>query len=305
MPNKVRKNWVGVASVAELFLYFDEEYVTAAYHFFLGRDPDPEGFGNYLEQIRSGTPRHQIASTMSMSPEAQRRRGVTLNASGQNSGSSGEEVLAFPETLRGLCLLNDRAFIDAAYQMVLGREPDVDGMSNYLIQLRSGKSKQGLLSDIVHSPEFRKRKQLNLSLLKEHKGSTIGVNVEPQAIEHAMVGLICDLEKAANRYGLGQLPIIGWLFRFLFDVEGEREIEKRFRRLENQIYLLGSKELSEIEERVSPAQFYQSKMAVKLEKTSQRIDEFDSPDIRPSVTILRSAALKLRTLNTRKVTTRA
>ena len=63
-----------------------------------------------------------------------------------------------PTTLEGLTALRDRAFVEAAYRLVLGRDADAGGLADGIHQLRSGTlDKVDILGDLRRSPEGRAR----------------------------------------------------------------------------------------------------------------------------------------------------
>jgi hypothetical protein len=111
--------------------------------------------------------------------------------------------------LSQLLALHDQAFIHAAYQKLLGRHPDPEGLSYYLGRLRNGIPKMQILT------------QLRLST--ESKAHTIDLP---------------GLDVAIQRYQRGQLPLIGWLFRQIYGTEGNTAIERKLRSIENKIVLL-------------------------------------------------------------------
>jgi FkbM family methyltransferase len=57
--------------------------------------------------------------------------------------------------LRDLTRFNDRAFVEAAYQALLCRAPDPDGMTFYLNRLRAGMGKELILGEIASSRECK------------------------------------------------------------------------------------------------------------------------------------------------------
>lgn len=144
-----------VRSVAELFEQDDEQFVRSAYHSILGRAPDPEGLGNYVELIRTGIPKQQIVIALSKSPEAStsKKELLRIDAEQDDMGGARAYTVSFDE----LILLQDRRFIHAAYLRILGREADKEGMSIYLTQLRCGLSKIAILGHIEDSKESRDR----------------------------------------------------------------------------------------------------------------------------------------------------
>jgi hypothetical protein len=51
----------------------------------------------------------------------------------------------------------DGSFIFSAYQTILGRDPDPEGFSHYLLHLRRGKSKIQIFAELLQSAEYRAR----------------------------------------------------------------------------------------------------------------------------------------------------
>jgi hypothetical protein len=101
-----------------------------------------------------------------------------------------------PMSLPGLLSLQNEDFVEAAYEAVLGREADPAGRAYYVARLRTGYSK--------------------FSVLHQLRGSG----------ESSQTTAIPGLSRALLRYRLGRLPLIGWLFRKLFKVEGETVKER-------------------------------------------------------------------------------
>jgi SAM-dependent methyltransferase len=63
-----------------------------------------------------------------------------------------------PATLEALTALRDRAFVQAAYRVLLGREVDPSGLASFVQQLRSGAlDKVDILGDLRRSPEGQQR----------------------------------------------------------------------------------------------------------------------------------------------------
>lgn len=100
-----------------------------------------------------------------------------------------------PSLARLLSLQNEE-FVEAAYEAVLGRDPDTEGHAYYLARLRSGYSKLSVLFQLRGSGESRHRPD------------------------------VPGLSRTLARYRLGRLPLIGWLFRRLLRVEGETVPER-------------------------------------------------------------------------------
>ena len=111
--------------------------------------------------------------------------GAEPEASRQTPGPPAPPPL--PTTLAALTALRDRHFIEAAYRVLLGRDPDPAGLANFLHQLRAGAvSKVDILGDLRYSPEGQQR----------------GVEIEGLKRRYA-------LRRLGRRRG------IGWPFRWL------------------------------------------------------------------------------------------
>ncbi|GAC1609327.1 MAG: hypothetical protein NVS3B3_15680 [Aquirhabdus sp.] len=115
------------------------------------------------------------------------------------AASSIEELLAY----------HDLQFVCCAYQTILGRAPDPDGQRYYLGRMRTGIAKIQLLKQLRYSPEGR-------------------------AYACALPGLDVQI----RRYQIGQLPLVGWIYRLVSGVEGARPGECKLRGIENQLLLL-------------------------------------------------------------------
>jgi len=113
-------------------------------------------------------------------------------------------------TLAALLACHDQHFIRCAYQTLLNRAPDPEGLGYYLARLRLGFSKIQILA------------QLRLSS-------------EGQA--HA--AQVSGLDAAIKNHQQGRYPLIGWVFRRINGWEGNHPTERKLRGIENQIFLLG------------------------------------------------------------------
>jgi hypothetical protein len=102
--------------------------------------------------------------------------------------------------LRTLLQHNDRRFVQCAYLTLLKREPDPNGFSFYVRQLRDGAPKMQVLSEIYSSDEAR----------------VTGADLP-------------GLRRAIRRQKLIRLPLIRILAKALFDAEGGSVFETRLR----------------------------------------------------------------------------
>jgi len=116
---------------------------------------------------------------------------------------------AIAATLDELLTRHDQAFVHCAYQTLLGRDPDADGLNYYLARLRSGIPKIQILGQLRRSEE----------------GRDYAANLP-------------RLDAAIRRYRWAHKAIIGWLVRLFVRVEGNNATERELRGLEGQIFLL-------------------------------------------------------------------
>lgn len=112
-------------------------------------------------------------------------------------------------TLNELLASNGQQFVRSAFQTILGREPDPEGLAYYLTRLRAGYSK------------MRTVQQLRMSK-------------EGYANEARLPGL----DAAISRYRRGHYIAIGWLFRLIDGTESNHPIERKLRAIENNFFLL-------------------------------------------------------------------
>lgn len=150
-----------------------------------------------------------------------------------NSASSEQAVKQFPElphpqilateftmppsaqattpitTVNELLVFQDQQFICHAFQTVLGRAPDAEGMNYYLGRIRAGYTKMSILMQLCLSNEGR-----------------------------AYAPNLRGLDSAIQRYQREKYPLIGWLFRKFYGAESNHPIERKLRAIEQQIFLI-------------------------------------------------------------------
>ncbi|HSW07419.1 DUF4214 domain-containing protein [Aquabacterium sp.] len=136
------------------------DFVEAAYAYALGRAADPSGLRNYLHSLHSGAPKERILGELQASEEGRAyaaRRGLPVRA-GAPAPVRAERRTAPPAvTLDALLALKDADFIDQAYQLLLGREADGEGSTNYLAELRQGTPRVVVLARLRDSAEGKAR----------------------------------------------------------------------------------------------------------------------------------------------------
>lgn len=164
-------------------------------------------------------------------------------------------------TLDELLSYHDQQFVRCAYQTLLGREPDHEGLGYYLGRLRTGFSKMQILA------------QLRLS----KEGETYVANLP-------------GLSTAIQRYQRGQSPLVGWLFRLIEGTESNHPVERKLRAIEHQIVLLNNESnhrFNQMEETVSvlhqlAVQQTQSVVAVLSEMHQINTDAVTRAPVNPS-----------------------
>ena len=114
-------------------------------------------------------------------------------------------------TLAELLACHDQQFVVNAYQTLLGRAPDSEGLGYYLGRLRTGFSKIQILA------------QLRLS----NEGKKYTANVQ-------------GLDTAIRQHQQGQYPLIGWLFRQFNGSKEHRSTDQTLRSIENKIFMLSN-----------------------------------------------------------------
>jgi hypothetical protein len=112
---------------------------------------------------------------------------------------------------------HDQQFVNAAYKLLLAREPDPEGLRYYLSRLRCGYAKTHLLTQLSVSKEAK-------AYAKAHK--------------KAGLASLPGLPKAIKNYRRGQYLLIGGLFRWLNGAESNHPSDRKLRAIEQQIFLL-------------------------------------------------------------------
>src|SRR5262245_1141399 len=69
----------------------------------------------------------------------------------------------------GIALQSDSAFIEAAFREILGRNPDLDGLTHYRRVLREGVGRTAVLLELMRSDEFRAKLKPAASTLPDLK----------------------------------------------------------------------------------------------------------------------------------------
>lgn len=163
--------------VNDLLAFDDEVFVRLAFQRLLGRDPDLSALGDYLRRLRGGQDRRDIVRELARSEEAH-RHGRVLPGVEEDAGpaddlgrlenavgrikrylipSSGALPPYHPmgsiHHVDDLLQLNDVAFVDMSYRILIGRAADPDGMNYYCGALRDGMARYQLLANLAGTDE--------------------------------------------------------------------------------------------------------------------------------------------------------
>ena len=133
----------------------DDAFLRAAYLHLLRREADPSGLENYLRQLAGGCSRAQVVFELATSPEGHQADaslpGLADLVRSQLSAATVPEV----HHVHDLLPLRTEVFVRTAYQIVLGREVDPQGLALYKDLLLQGWSRSYVLSELVNSDEGR------------------------------------------------------------------------------------------------------------------------------------------------------
>lgn len=109
-------------------------------------------------------------------------------------------------SLEDLCRFADRDFIHCAFVTLLGRQADPEGEAYYLARLRGGEAMHSILWSLRRSAEGR-------------------------AHDPGITGL----DRALRKHRNANRPLIGWLVRLFTSREGNSQVERKLRALDNML----------------------------------------------------------------------
>ena len=187
----------------------EEHFVWGAYRALLGRDPDPEGLGHYLEKLRSGCLKVDILTELRDSPEGSI---VSNRARGLSRALARTAAPAAAVSLAALMNHRGQRFVYCAYRTLLGRDPNADEVATCLRELRDGGSRIAIVARLRHSRES-----------------------QPRDIAESQ-GLFLNLDLELRRFRWSRFPVIGPLLRRWYDVEDDGSTSRRARRIETQLH---------------------------------------------------------------------
>lgn len=148
---------------------------------------------------------------------------------------------------RSILDLYDRHFVDAAYKLLLGRTLDPQGEGYYLGRLRAGYSKIHLLRQLRFSEEGR-----------AHAADVPG------------------LDREIQRFKKAQIPLIGWIWRRFYRLEGNSPGERYFRIIFNELGVFRNEQKSFDQRSFSSISAVESKLKDIEEKLSSFLEKVNS-----------------------------
>lgn len=196
----------------------DEQLVEDAYRALLGRAPEDQGKQYWLDRLDSGTTQRGFLHALATSGEHRRYLvGTAFRAyldrapePGAVEWYTGLLARSTTATTVGADLLGsdeyyqraggtERAWVDAVYQDVLGRQPEDAGRQYFLDQLASGMPREPLASAILVSPEATQGPELGLRQVAPERQSLV-INLDSLEInlDHAVVPEAATVVVTAN-----------------------------------------------------------------------------------------------------------
>lgn len=153
--------------VKDFLDYEGDEFIECAYNIILGRDPDSEGRRHYASRLDSGKlTKRDVLSQLRFSPEGQ-MRGIHIKGLVPTREQKEIANQTFSSTLdpqkdfyhiEDFLKYGGKEFILRAYQGILKRTPDDQGIATHLGSLQNGaKSKEDILRELRYSEEGESR----------------------------------------------------------------------------------------------------------------------------------------------------
>lgn len=170
--NKLKSGAVDGAGAAYGFIFSQEFkdknpcndcYLDSLYRCFLGREPDKAGKADWMNQLAEGATRGQIFNGFVGSQEFTK----ICESYGINRGDGDWSNETF--LLSGDCAICGTAnktvkdFVTRLYDVCLDRQPDAQGLSDWINQLHNGKTGAEVAYGFIFSNEFQ-----NKNLCNEH-----------------------------------------------------------------------------------------------------------------------------------------
>lgn len=217
-------------TLEKLLSYNDENFIRHAYISILDREPDQEGFEYFLSLLKNKVRKIKILIQFRYSQEGLERN---VPIAGLEFLKEKQRWLRLPligklieyfvvkstnavATVDEISNYSGKQFIEVAYQTLLQREPDMEGLNSYLVRLRKGMNKTQIL--------------VNIRISKEGKTKAVK---------------IANLRKAIFRYQLVKTPFFGRIIDFFWHEYSRKELQKKLFALETEVNLVKTTSLKE------------------------------------------------------------
>jgi len=142
--------------------------VESIYQDVLGRGADPSGMGFYSGFLQRGMPADQVREMIMRSPEAQAR---STQLAQQQQAEQEAQVQRSDQIGQN---------IQSAYQDILGRTPDQEGLDYWAQQKQTGMSPEDFRTSILQSPEAAQRFERDI---RDAYTSRLGREADPEGLE--------------------------------------------------------------------------------------------------------------------------
>lgn len=139
------------ATLAQLLKLEGADFVRQAYWVVLGREADPTGLHDRLQQLESGGAKSQVLADLRCDPEGQ------AFASTLPGLDDWVKLVQQQASVSDLLMWYGDLFVIGAYVALFKREPDPDGFARYTALLKSGASRTFILMELYKSPEAREK----------------------------------------------------------------------------------------------------------------------------------------------------
>ena len=149
-------------------------------------------------------------------------------------------------TLEELLSYHDEQFVHSAYQTVLGRAPDPEGLRYYLARVRAGINRIEILNQLRFSKEGKKKR-----------------------------AQVRGLDSAIQRHRRLKIPVLGTALRLLKSYQTENESQQCLRALENKLHVIHNdvqKHLIEINQTLTRLKKLVDHSEVKISTTQQEAE---------------------------------
>lgn len=126
----------------------------------LQREADPEGIRLYLALLNGGRSKYDLLKDILDSQEARALPSANTLQAALTTLSTPKPASARPLSvaeLHALIKMEQRSFVEQAYRVILGRNPDPDGRNHYESRLARGRTKGRIVAEISRSQEARQR----------------------------------------------------------------------------------------------------------------------------------------------------